>query len=113
MTTPTHPRRCWFRFSLRSLFLLMLVIAVSLAWTIYQVRQQGIAVAALKEMGCSFEYRNADSASPTVLESLRKLLGEDEWRSLTKVWGGMSPITDAGMAHLQGLTRLGVLILYG
>ncbi len=40
MTTPNKPRRRWLHFSLRSVFLLMLVIGVSLAWTIYKVRQQ-------------------------------------------------------------------------
>jgi hypothetical protein len=50
---------------LRSLFLLVVVIAVSLGWTIYKVRQQGIAVAALEKMGCSVHYdiNSADEPS--------------------------------------------------
>ena len=42
----SKPKLRWLRFSLRSLFLLVLVLAVSLGWTLYKVRQQGIAVAA-------------------------------------------------------------------
>ena len=75
MTTPDKPKRRWLRFSLRSLLLLVFMIAVALAWTIYKVRQQGIAVAALKKMGCSVTYDDA-KRSPTVLERLRRLLGE-------------------------------------
>ena len=115
MTAPDKPRRRWLRFSLRSLFLLIVVIAVSLGWTLYKVRQQGIAVAALREMGCSFTYGNPDpSGSPypsTVLERLRKLLGEDEPRSVTCVQGHSSQITDAGLVHVRGLTRLEILFL--
>src|SRR5436305_834975 len=39
----------WRRFSLRNLFLLVLVIALSL-WTIIKARQQAVAVAALARM---------------------------------------------------------------
>jgi len=49
MSPSDQPKRRWLRFSLRSLFLLVVVIAVSLA-CINKVRQQGIAVAALTEM---------------------------------------------------------------
>ncbi len=45
MNAADKPKRRWLRFSLRSLFLLMAVIAVSLGWTIHKVRQQGIAAA--------------------------------------------------------------------
>jgi hypothetical protein len=109
MSTPDKPRR-WLRFSLRSLFLLVLVIGVSLAWTIYKAREQGIAVAALKEMGWLVEYDNSPRP-PTVLERMRKLLGEDESRSVTMVNGRWSEITDAGLAHLEGLTQLQSLYL--
>jgi len=108
-TSNPKPRRRWLRFSLRSLLLLVLVIAVLLGWTIHKARQQGIAVAALKEMGCTFAFDNTER-SPTVLERLRNLLGEDEWTVIT-VDGNGSHITDAGLEHLRGLTQLRELFL--
>ncbi len=114
MTAPDKPRRRWLRFSLRSLFLLIVVIAVSLGWTLYKVRQQGIAVAELKKMGCLVTYDNADWGSPTVLERLRKLLGEDESRSVVRVRVEMEKtFTDAGLVHLRALTQLQYLALDG
>lgn len=103
-----RPRR-WFRFSLRSLFLLTIVAGL-LLWTVNKAREQGIAVAALKGMGCTFSYGNPDPGGApyplTHLERLRKLLGEDEPRSVTKVIGFKSQITDAGLVRLQGMTQL-------
>src|ERR1700737_1471287 len=97
MTIPAQPRRRWLRFSLRSLFLLVLVIAASLAWTIYKVRQQGIAVAALKEMGCEIDFGTADTAWSAALEWLRPRLGERESRTVTRVSGYSPRITDTGL----------------
>src|SRR5450432_413617 len=99
MTASDQPnRRRWLRFSLRSLMLLVLVIGVSLGWMIHEARQQGIAVAALEEMDCKVGFDD-DKRSPTVLERLRKLLGEDV-RSVTDVIGS-TQITDAGLIHLR------------
>jgi len=113
MTISTNkPKRRWLRFSLRSLLLLILVIALSLGWMIHKVREQGIAVAALREMGCDVHHEYADpSGSPTVLEWLRKLLGEAESRSVNEVIGERSQITDAGLRHLVGMSELNHLNL--
>ena len=110
VTVADKPKRSWLRFSLRSLFLLTVAIAVLLGWTIYKVRQEGIAVTALRKFGCSvdYDYRDPTSGAPPILEQLRKLLGEDESRSVTRVDGSnidgklTSHITDAGLVHLQG-----------
>src|ERR1051325_2441314 len=102
-TPKTHRRS--FRHSFRRLLLLVLLIAVSLGWTIHKARQQGIAVAALKEMGCEVEYDEA-TRSPTILERLRKLLGDDEFRSVSTLRCHVQIFTDAGLEHLRGLTLL-------
>jgi len=60
MTVSTEPKRRWLRFSLRSLMLLVLVLAVALGWAVHKARQQGIAVSALKEMGCIVRFREGD-----------------------------------------------------
>jgi hypothetical protein len=107
------PRRRWLRFSMWVLFLLLVGTAVSLGWMINKARQQGIAVAALKKLGCSVGCDMGDERPPTILERLRKLLGEDEFRNVTMVNGYKSQMTDAGMAHLQELTQLTGLNLDG
>src|SRR5712671_2429807 len=100
MTTADKPRRRWLRFSLRSLLLLVLVIAVSLAWAIHKAREQGIAVAALRKMGCNVGFEDAQN---TLLERLRKLLGEKDSGSVRTVIGSGSQMTDAGLAQLRGM----------
>jgi len=82
--------------------LLVLVLAVSLGWMIHEVRKQRTAVAALEKMGCSVQYSR--KTPTTVLQRMRKLLGEDE-RSVRWVIGQKSQITDAGLVHLGGLTQ--------
>src|SRR5438045_9635175 len=112
MNTISNPklRRRWLRFGLRSLLLLVLLIAVSLGWAIHKARQQGIAVAALKEIGCSVSYFDPQLSlterSLTVLERLRTLLGEAEPRNVTQVDCFGSKISEAGMAHIGMLTQL-------
>src|SRR5689334_3901312 len=112
MSAPSNPRRRWLRFSLRSFMLLVLVVAVSLGWMIHKAREQMIAVAALKEMGCEFAFDNAERW-PTVLESFRKLLSKNGSRTVIRLYGANSTITDAGLAHLRGLADLQELFLQG
>jgi|SRR6185295_10831747 len=109
------PHRRWLRFSLRSLLLLVLVLAVSFAWMIHKAKEQGIAVAALTKMGCQCEvaYDKAGNRPATVLEWFRWVVGEEEPRSVNWVRCSGSQITDTDLVHLNGLSRLKVLNLEG
>src|SRR5262245_8649773 len=98
-TIAEKPRRRWLRFSLRSLLLLVLVVAVSL-FAYIKLRQQGIAVAALKPLGCKFEYQPAARGWGTVLEGLRQLVSEDDFGTVVGIDGTYSQFTDAEMVHI-------------
>jgi len=99
----SRPQR-WLRFSVRGLLLLVFLIAVTLTWTIDRVRQQGIAVVALKKTGCEIFF--AISRPPTAMESLRGLLGEAYPQDASQLYGEPSHITDADLVHLRSLTCL-------
>jgi hypothetical protein len=103
--TLPKPRRRVLRFSLRAMLLLVVVIGAALSWTMHKVRQQAKAVAALEGMGCTIDYDDSGNP-PSVLESLRKLLTENEPRNVAGVYAGESMLTDSEMAHLQPLTSL-------
>ena len=116
-TPPVKPRHRFFRFSLRGLLVLILVVAIALAWAIRKAREQGNAVAALEKVGCQIEYDWIESEyrgrSLTMLERLRMLLGDDKPMSVTEVKAHMSKITDADLVHFEGLDHLQTLWLDG
>src|SRR5258708_109501 len=105
--THSQPQRRFIRFSLRGLLLLMLIISVALGWTIRLARQQSIAVAALEALGCKIEYVDYDSDdTPTFLERVRKLLGDDKWSNVVVVDGDDSQLNDKSMIHFQALPQV-------
>jgi hypothetical protein len=79
-----EPRRRWFRFSLRSFLLGSAAIAAAIGWTVHEAREQGIAVAALRQVGCEVEFMD-DIGELTTVERLRKLLGESNFRAVTSI----------------------------
>jgi hypothetical protein len=131
--TPIPTKRRFLRFSLRAMLLLILVVAAALGWLIREARKQAIAVAALEEMGCSVEYGYA--GSPSMIERLRKWLGDSESRNVIGVsihettltgarltplreltcveslWLAEIPVTDADLVNLNGLGEMHYLSL--
>jgi Leucine-rich repeat (LRR) protein len=112
LTSNPKRKRRWLQFSVRGLLLLTVVIAVPLG-LINKARQQRIAVTALRKMGCSVSSWNAKSGSPTILEWSRMLMGEEQFRDVTCVYGTNLQITDADLVHLEGLKQLQILGLNG
>src|SRR6185295_19980991 len=51
MTTPPSPRRRWFRFSLRTLLVVVTLLCVWLGWQIHAVRQRSAIIAELRATG--------------------------------------------------------------
>ncbi len=99
-------------FSLRAMLVLVLVLAVALAWTMHKVRQQGDAVMALKKVRCIIQYDDSNEP-PTVIERLRKLRGEGESRDVIQVTPTDHNFNDADLAHLRDLPHLKWLNLSG
>ncbi len=97
MSEPTPRERRCFRFSLRTMLLTSMLIAAVFGWTVREVREQAIAVAALEEMGCRVHYD--DSVRPeTIVEWLRKIVGEAKFRNIDGVDCSSSKTNDSGLA---------------
>jgi len=137
------PKRRWAQFSLLTLFLVVTVLCVGLRLVVVPAEKQRRAVAAIKALGGRVDYvkpsEEASEAFPRPF--LRRWLPQDYFDEVRKVdfrfdqgnqvtdaglahllglsalqelnLNGSTHVTDAGMAHLQGLTRLQMLLLGG
>jgi hypothetical protein len=91
------------RYSLRVMLLLLTVIGVALGWTLHNIRDQGIAVAALEKLGCNLGF--ADSTL-SVLPWTGTLVGKDGIRNVVFFDSLKSHINDSDLALLRGLPHL-------
>jgi hypothetical protein len=114
-TTNPKPRRRWLQFSLRMMMVLMLVFGAGFGWLahqFHQARAQQKAEMAIEELGGNLGYTPASGGMiRTAVARLGKLFGEDLSLDVTGVYLGGTQVNDAGLAHLQGMTQLGVLHL--
>ena len=109
---PKRKRR-WFQFSLRTLLVLVAVVAVWLALLVNAATKQREAVAAIEALGGHVFYEH-ESNSPAELlgpEWLRELVGEEYFVTIIVVGLNSTKVTDAGLEHLKGLTSLQRLYL--
>lgn len=121
MSQEPKPRRR-FRFSLRTLLLLVAICSVGFGWLGYKMRQasqQWEAVRAMQksEFTVFYDYEfdtdgnhNYRTIPPTPAW-LRKLFGDDFFANVAGVGLKDRPVTDADFAHLQELTHLKILEL--
>jgi len=56
----TAPRRRWFRFSLRTMLLIVAAVSIGLGWAIHEARMQGLAVAEFENSSCSIHHNRSD-----------------------------------------------------
>ena len=102
-----QPKLRWFQYSLRSLFLLTLVVAIGMSWlavTMRNQRQQTRVARAIERAGGSVASERT---------WLGKLLGDDSLANVTHVYNCGKPISDADLANFQGLSQLQWLNLAG
>ena len=135
------PKRRWYQYSLRSLFILTTLVAIACSWYAYEMQEAAkrrAAIAEIVELGGVIEYYDAKSGCgnpPRWYSWLRTLHGDEhldnpfgvsliglevtdaelmDLKSLTNLKSlglSKSQITDAGVVHLKGLTNLLALSL--
>jgi hypothetical protein len=95
------------------LILIVLLIGGVLGWIVRQAHIQCDAVAAIKHAGGSVKYdwEYVSGGNPWAPRWLVEWLGVDFFGHVTEVYLTGTSITDAGLAHLKGLTNLYVLLL--
>jgi len=105
------PKRRWFQFRLATLLLLTLVCAVVLALWVTPAARQRRAVAFVESVGGFVEYADEGDQAALAPAWLREWLGPDYFQSVREVRLHVTQVSDAGLAHLKGLTALEVLYL--
>ncbi|MEZ6072837.1 MAG: hypothetical protein R3C10_21880 [Pirellulales bacterium] len=114
------PRRRWFRFSLRTLLIVMILFAVWCGNASYKAQRQKRALEALGKLDLRihFDYQKRGSGGYSTKsqlpgpEWLSRLIGEDYFRDVVEVstaFGG--PMSSEGMVHLAALPNIESLYL--
>jgi hypothetical protein len=116
-TTPKHRLR-WYQFTIRSLLVLMVLVAVAgswFAWKKQQVERERAAVDRVKEMrgwaiyDWEWESGGKLDAHPPGPAWLRAWLGDDFFAHVISVSVSGTTVTDAGLEHLKVLKQLETL----
>jgi len=104
-----------FQYRLKTLFVLVVVVAVPccwLTWTMEAKRRERANVAAIKELGgVCMDCENPQDYEPPGPAWLRSLLGDDFFANVVRVNLFDSRDTDAAMTHVKDLTSLTILFL--
>ena len=108
---PRKPRRRWLQISLRTLLILVTLLAAGLGLVVNPGERQRRAVAALEAIGGDVFYEEA--SSPAAKKSLgwRRWLPRDYFDDVQMVSLSGSKVTDACMVHLGALPQLQELYL--
>jgi hypothetical protein len=111
-TRPTEKLR-WYQYRLRSLFVVTILVALASSWFAVEMQRAGRQkeqVAALMKAGgyvCyDVQQRTKPGSARFGSQWLRNLLGDDFCRDVKNITFYGSKITDADLAHLEGLDRL-------
>jgi hypothetical protein len=106
--------RRWFRFSLRTLFLVTTVLAIWLAFKVHAARQQQEAVALYLRLGGTIRYdyeidqsgRLIRNATPSGWPWLRSYVGSEYFDSVSVLSMTTKPVSDPDTRPLVGLPHL-------
>ena len=118
MSDPREHKLRWYQYKLSSLFILTALVAIACSW--YATEMQNAAkrravIAQIEKLGGSVKYY--DASDPNTGEPLRwfswlrKLHGDEHLGNAIAVVFSGTRITDAGLVHLKGLTKLELLYL--
>ena len=105
-----------FQFSILSLLVLFVAVALPCGWLATEREQAGkqrVAADWIEEAGGTVDYDyqcyppgRVTPRKPPGLAWLRKLLGDDHFADVTRVVLSGQGVSDAGVEHLKGLTQL-------
>ncbi len=105
----THPHRRFFRYSLRTLFVVVTVFCVFLGIPVRRALDQKHVAEAFRNLGgslkISYEYQITQSAPPGP-EWLRRLIGDDYFFTIVALELRGSNINDANLAAIKRLTDI-------
>jgi hypothetical protein len=105
------PKRRWYQFSLKAMLVVMTLACVGLGWLAYErneLRKREVAIAAIEKLGGIVEF---DADQPFRPNWLRTLLGLKSGGEVVRLDFNDTQVTEGGMDHLKGLTKLGWLDL--
>lgn len=105
-------KRRWFQFSLRTLGALTTLICVGLAWLAHErneVQKRRAAIEAIEKLGGRVDF---DTNQPFRPAWLRPLLADNMPGEALNVLLANTQVSDAGLVHLAGLTKLTYLWLH-
>jgi hypothetical protein len=104
------PKRRWAQFSLGSMFLVVTVLCVALGVQVNKANRRREAVEAIEAWGGGVTFPDdRDSANPLWSERFHDIYGDIQ---AAEVVLASSEIPDAGLSHLQCLTKLRSVSLY-
>ena len=105
--------RVRFQFSIRSLLVLTVAVAIPCSWLAVEMkeaREQRAAVEEIRKLGggvyALYDYEFTSTQQPPGPVWLRRLLGDDCFVSVVKVMLADTRITDVWLGRLKGWTRL-------
>ena len=109
------PRRRWYQYSLRSLFILTTLVAIACSWYAYEMNEAAkrrAAIAEIEKLGGGVYYYDGPHGEPPKWYSwMRKLHGDQHLGNAVYVGLNNPGITDADLVHLRGLTKIEMLYL--
>ena len=104
--TNIKSKRRWVQFSLRTGFLIVTAFCLTLGLWVVPAERQRRAVAAIEGLGGTVWYQQATKSNAFATAYLRRWLPPIYFDKIELVDFDATWITDAGLAHLQGLTSL-------
>src|SRR5437867_11243655 len=102
MSSPA-PKLRWYQFSLRSMFIVVTLLAIPCGWygmKMQQVKRQREVVAAIVKLGGRVEW-----LEPSGPRWMRWLLGDDLFTPPSKIFFGESGLTDDELAEFTSVLK--------
>jgi hypothetical protein len=121
-SSPPKPRLRWYQYRLRTLLIIMTVLAVWMAWISHRARQQKMAVEKVRAFGGTLlydyqttpgplGYRSDFNVLPPAPEWLRGFIGEDYFQKVLYIDLNKTHVNDDDLAILANLPDLEYLNL--